>query len=83
MTRRDTPTVPAGCPDERAHDCAADAWGLDAPAYQPPPPASARVRASIRAESSVVKVSRPVWSPTTLGETPLSASRFFRRFRPR
>lgn len=36
MTRRDTPTVPAGCPDERAHDCAADAWGLDAPAYQPP-----------------------------------------------
>jgi len=36
VTRRDTPTVPAGCPDERAHDCAADAWGLDAPAYQSP-----------------------------------------------
>ena len=36
MTRRDTPTVPAGCPDERAHDCAADAWGLDALGYQPP-----------------------------------------------
>lgn len=23
MTRRDTPTVPAGCPDDRAHGCGA------------------------------------------------------------
>lgn len=36
MTRRDTPTTPAGCPDDRAHDCAADGWTLDAVGYQPP-----------------------------------------------
>jgi len=36
VTRRDTPTTPAGCPDDRAHDCAADGWTLDAVGYQPP-----------------------------------------------
>ena len=36
MTRHNTPTTPAGCPDERAHDCTADGWTLDAVGYQPP-----------------------------------------------
>ena len=40
MTRRDTPTVPVGCPDERAAGCGHERAPLcgciDAVGYQPP-----------------------------------------------